>query len=88
LISYHQEVNETFIENAPKLKWIAWYATGVNSLPFETLKEKGIQLSNAGGVHAQQLTEFLFAYILDDYKELKEIYAEQQEKVYNRKRVT
>lgn len=88
LISYHPEVNETFIENAPKLKWVAWYATGVNSLPFETLKEKGIKLTNAGGVHAQQLTEFLFAYILDDYKELKEIYAEQQEKVYNHKRVT
>lgn len=88
LISYHPEVNETFIENTPKLKWVAWYATGVNSLPFKTLKEKGIKLTNAGGVHAQQLTEFLFAYILDDYKELKEIYAEQQQKVYNHKRVT
>lgn len=88
LITYHAEVNQTFIEKATNLKWIAWYATGVNTLPFETLNERGITLTNAGGVHAQQLTEFLFAYILDDYKELKEAYSEQQERIYNHKRVT
>ncbi|QHW36779.1 hydroxyacid dehydrogenase [Staphylococcus ursi] len=88
LISYHPEVDEAFIENAPQLKWIAWYATGVNPLPFEILKKREIQLTNAGGVHAQQLTEFLFAYILDDYKELKAIYEEQQARIYNHKRVT
>lgn len=88
LISYHPEVDAAFIENAPNLKWIAWYATGVNRLPFKTLKKREIQLTNAGGVHAQQLTEFLFAYILDDYKELKAIYEEQQARIYNHKRVT
>ncbi|MFB3176998.1 phosphoglycerate dehydrogenase [Staphylococcus pseudintermedius] len=88
LISYHPEVDAAFIENAPNLKWIAWYATGVNRLPFETLKKREIQLTNARGVHAQQLTEFLFAYILDDYKELKSIYEEQQARIYNHKRVT
>lgn len=88
LITYHQEVDEAFIQQSPSLKWIAWYATGVNTLPFQTLKEKNIQVTNAKGVHAQQLTEFLFAFILDDYKELKEVYEEQKQHEYNGKRVT
>lgn len=88
LLSYHQEVNETFIKQATNLKWIMWYATGVNALPFETLKAQHIQVTNAKGVHAQQLAEFLFAFILDDYKEMKETFREQQSKIYNHKRTT
>ncbi|MBI5974705.1 phosphoglycerate dehydrogenase [Staphylococcus canis] len=88
LITYHAEVDEAFIEAASNLKWIAWYATGVNALPLQKIKEAGISLTNAKGVHAQQLTEFLYAFILDDYKELKEVYNEQKEKVYNSKRTT
>lgn len=88
LITYHKEVDASFIQKAQNLKWIMWYATGVNTLPFESLKERKIQVTNAKGVHAQQLTEFLFAYILDDYKEMKETYEEQLSKVYNHKRTT
>ncbi|UXR73240.1 MULTISPECIES: phosphoglycerate dehydrogenase [unclassified Staphylococcus] len=86
LISYHGAVDEAFIDAAPKLKWIAWYATGVNSLPLEKLQERNIKLTNGKGVHAQQLSEWLFAFILDDYKQLKAAYEEQQSKIYNRKR--
>lgn len=88
LISYHGAVDESFIDAAPNLKWIAWYATGVNSLPLEKLHERGIKLTNGKGVHAQQLSEWLFAYILDDFKQLKAVYEEQLNKLYNRKRLT
>ncbi|QLK86362.1 phosphoglycerate dehydrogenase [Staphylococcus sp. 17KM0847] len=88
LISYHQVVDEQFIDDAVNLKWIAWYATGVNSLPLKKLRERGIRLTNAKGVHAQQLSEWIFAYILDDYKAMKEVYKEQQERQYNSKRLT
>lgn len=88
LLSYHADVNEAFLESAQNLKWIMWYATGVNALPLKQLKSKDILLTNAKGVHAQQLTEFLFAFILDDYKALKEAYEEQKNKTYNHKRMT
>lgn len=88
LLSYHADIDRTFIEEARNLKWIMWYATGVNALPLECLKENHIALTNAKGVHAQQLTEFLFAYLLDDYKALKETYVEQLNKIYNHKRTT
>ena len=35
LIGYDGEINERFIKSCPNLKWIAWYATGVNNLPLE-----------------------------------------------------
>ncbi|UXR77714.1 MULTISPECIES: phosphoglycerate dehydrogenase [unclassified Staphylococcus] len=86
LISYHGAVDAALIDAAPNLKWIAWYATGVNSLPLEKLRERNILLTNGKGVHAQQLSEWLFAFILDDYKQLKAVYDEQQQKIYNHKR--
>lgn len=88
LMTYHKEVDASFIDKAKNLKWLMWFATGVNTLPFDALRKRNIQVTNAKGVHAQQLTEFLFAYILDDYKEMKETYEEQLSKIYNHKRTT
>ncbi|MCS4487273.1 phosphoglycerate dehydrogenase [Staphylococcus americanisciuri] len=88
LISFHHAVDEAFIDASPNLKWIAWYATGVNSLPLDKLEQREIKLTNGKGVHAQQLSEWLFAYILDDYKQLKSVYQEQQDKIFNGKRIT
>ncbi|KIX91274.1 2-hydroxyacid dehydrogenase [Staphylococcus microti] len=88
LISYHSAVNAAFIEAAPNLKWIAWYATGVNSLPLDLLQKRGIKLTNGKGVHAQQLSEWLFAYILDDFKQLKAVYNEQKDRQFNGKRMS
>ncbi|EKU45240.1 phosphoglycerate dehydrogenase [Staphylococcus massiliensis] len=85
LISYHEAVDETFINECPNLKWIAWFATGVNSLPMDVLKEKDIQLTNAKGVHKRQLSEFILAYILDDYKLMKASYENQTKHVYDHK---
>ncbi|AVQ33368.1 hydroxyacid dehydrogenase [Staphylococcus muscae] len=87
LISYHGAVDGAFIDAAPNLKWIAWYATGINSLPLKKLQERNILLTNGKGVHAQQLSEWLFAFILDDYKQLKTAYSEQKQKIYNHKRI-
>lgn len=85
LIGYDGNLDETLLEDCPNLKWIAWYATGVNSLPLKYIKEHNITLTNSRGVQAKQLSEFIIAFILDDYKKMRTSYINQQNKIYDSK---
>ncbi|MDM7863780.1 NAD(P)-dependent oxidoreductase [Staphylococcus borealis] len=83
LIGYDGGVDANFINECPNLKWISWYATGVNSLPLETIKKRNIILTNSRGVQAKQVSEFVLAFILDDYKKMRTSYINQINKVYD-----
>lgn len=83
LISYDNKLDAAFIQECPELKWIAWYAAGVNKLPLQTIRDKNIILTNARGVHKVQISEYIFSYIMTDYKNVLAYYALQQEKGYH-----
>lgn len=85
LISYDNKVNETFINACKNLKWIAWYAAGVNHLPLEHINSRGIILTNARGVHKIQISEYILSYIMTDYKSVFDYYDLQQNKGYQTK---
>ncbi|HCG74275.1 MULTISPECIES: phosphoglycerate dehydrogenase [Staphylococcus] len=77
LIGYDGSIDEAFIEECKNLKWIAWYATGVNNLPLDYINERGIIVTNGRGVQAKQLSEYIIAFILDDYKKMRTSYENQ-----------
>lgn len=85
LIGYDGKINKEFLEECKNLKWIAWYATGVNNLPLDYIKERGIILTNGRGVQAKQLSEFIITFILDDYKKMRTSYENQLEHKYDSK---
>lgn len=85
LISNETSLSEEVLNKMPNLKWLMWYVAGVNTLPLDYLKERGIILTNARGVHKVQISEFIFAYLMEDYKNLQ-LYRElQQQKGYKTK---
>lgn len=45
------------IRQLPNLKWISSLTAGVDTYPLETLKEKGILLTNTSGLHASNIAE-------------------------------
>ncbi|NWK83880.1 hydroxyacid dehydrogenase [Staphylococcus sp. GSSP0090] len=83
LFGYDGKLDESFLTQCPNLYWIAWYATGVNKLPLEYISKHNIKLTNGKGVHAKQMSEFIFAYILDDYKKMRTSYINQKNKYYD-----
>lgn len=85
VIGYSGKADQAFFEGMPKLRWVAWYAAGVNNLPLDYFKEKDILLTNASGVHAKQMSQFIFAYILDDYKKMAISRRNQDQKIYDSK---
>ncbi|MBU6114437.1 phosphoglycerate dehydrogenase [Mammaliicoccus lentus] len=85
LVAYHSEVDETFLDKCKNLKLIAWFATGVNNLPLDYIDKRGIKLTNARGVHAIQIAEFIFGYIFNDIKLFKETYEAQKNHEFKHK---
>lgn len=83
LVGYDGNVDEDFLKNCPNLKWLAWFATGVNNLPLQYIKNNKILLTNGRGVQAKQLSEFVIAFILDDYKKMSISYENQKNHIYD-----
>ncbi|MBO1199810.1 phosphoglycerate dehydrogenase [Staphylococcus simiae] len=83
LVGYDSKVDESFLKSCPNLKWLAWFATGVNNLPLQYIKDNNILLTNGRGVQAKQLSEYILAFILDDYKKMPLSYENQRKHIYD-----
>ncbi|MCG0275983.1 MAG: D-2-hydroxyacid dehydrogenase [Thermosediminibacteraceae bacterium] len=73
-----------FIEAADKLKWIQSLSAGVERLPFDLVKEKGIIVTNTSGIHKVPISELVFGYMLMFARGLIRFYKQQQKKIWNK----
>ncbi len=62
---------------APRLRWIQMTGAGLDKLDHELIKERGILVSNASGIHAVPIAEYVFAFMLDMGYRIPEILALQ-----------
>lgn len=46
-----------YYDMAPNLKWVFIMAAGVDGVPFDKLSDRGIPVSNAGGIHISFMSE-------------------------------
>ena len=65
------------------LKWVQFFAAGVDSLPLQEMKEKGVFLTNASGVHAAPIAETMFAMILAFARGIDTSLADQKRRVWS-----
>lgn len=78
----------SFIRRMPNLKWIQVLSAGIEKLPLEEIRQKGIMLTNARGIHGIQMAEYTLAMILNLVRRNYIIYENQQKKIWdNRVRV-
>ncbi|GAB6927029.1 phosphoglycerate dehydrogenase [Paenibacillus sp. JCM 10914] len=64
LIGWSRRMQDEVLLPDSKLKWIQAWSAGVDKMPLEEFEEKGIQLTNASGVHSIPITEHILAMIL------------------------
>ncbi|WP_301107670.1 D-2-hydroxyacid dehydrogenase [Sporosarcina sp.] len=74
------DLTEAIVEKAVALKWVMVAAVGVNDLPLQALKQKGVIVTNARGVHKAPLAESVLAHLLSLERGLPGIYERQAEK--------
>ena len=63
----------------PNLRWIHSLMTGHDHIPLEELRRRGIRLTNGAGTAATEIAEFVIARILEHWKRLPQMAAQQVE---------
>lgn len=61
---------DRYLEIAPNLKWIQSISAGIDLFPLEKLKERGIKLTSASGIHRVPASEYALGCILLFSKQL------------------
>lgn len=84
-VTFGFDTTADLIEKMKKLKWIQCMSTGIDMLPFETLKERNILLTNVTGIHGIPIAEYVMAVILNDRIDGFRLYEQQKNKIWKRK---
>ncbi|WP_270182612.1 D-2-hydroxyacid dehydrogenase [Alkalihalobacillus sp. CinArs1] len=85
LVTYGEDVQEEHIYKAKKLKWIMVLSAGVELLPFNTIKERGIFVTNARGIHRIQMAEYTVWAMLMTARNTKELLANEASNTWNKR---
>ncbi|GAB3042451.1 D-2-hydroxyacid dehydrogenase [Virgibacillus ainsalahensis] len=71
LVTYGGDLDHEFIEQASNLKWIMVLSAGIDQLPSEIIRRKGILVTNARGIHKIQMAEYVISMLLQVYRQAK-----------------
>ncbi len=64
LIGWSKTIADDVLQEDSHLKWLQTWSAGVDTLPLDRLKERGVLLTSASGVHAVPISESIFAMML------------------------
>ncbi|MCA0989397.1 D-2-hydroxyacid dehydrogenase [Guptibacillus algicola] len=85
LITYGEDVARKHIQKAKQLKWIMVLSAGVELLPFKEIKERGIFVTNARGIHSIQMAEYTLWAMLVTARNTKELLANESSNTWNKR---
>ncbi|SES38259.1 D-2-hydroxyacid dehydrogenase [Salisediminibacterium halotolerans] len=84
LITYGEDLTDRHIAVAEKLQWIMVISAGLDKMPFEAIKQKGITVTNATGIHAVPMAEYALAVMLQTARQTKTIIEQEKNKLWDR----
>ncbi len=80
LLTYGDDLTTKIITKMPKLKWVMVISAGVERLPFTAIKDQGITVTNARGIHKIPMAEYTIAMMLQVTKQTRKLWDSQQQK--------
>ena len=85
LFDFPQHERFPLLDLAPKLRWVQTSSAGVGPLVHRLgLQDSDLIVTTASGIHAQPLTEFVFAALLFHTKKIAQLQRDQRVKAWNR----
>jgi phosphoglycerate dehydrogenase-like enzyme len=75
---YGQERFRQLLDGAPHLRWVHSWSAGVESLPMDELRRRGIVLTNAAGVYAIPIAEWVLTAMLMAVKRVHALHDAQR----------
>ncbi|WP_284141585.1 MULTISPECIES: D-2-hydroxyacid dehydrogenase [unclassified Virgibacillus] len=69
LVTYGEDLNEKLLDQAKNLKWIMVISAGMDQMPFEAIQKRDIIVTNARGIHAVPMSEYVISMLLHVYRQ-------------------
>lgn len=79
LLSYGDQIDATFLDRCPNLKWVQAFQSGVELFPMEELRKRNITLTNILGIHSIPMSEYVLSMILYFVRDFPRFLANQKE---------
>ncbi|GIO31985.1 MULTISPECIES: D-2-hydroxyacid dehydrogenase [Paenibacillus] len=70
ILGWSKTIAEEALREYSKLKWVQTWSAGVDTLPLERLRDKGVLLTSASGVHAIPISESIIGMMLSFSRQL------------------
>ncbi|MDA5388674.1 NAD(P)-dependent oxidoreductase [Loigolactobacillus backii] len=85
VLGWEQQLGERLLHlTDSKLKWVQTYSAGVDDLPLDELRQKGVLVSNVSGIHAEPIAESVFGMLLFATRGFKLAVDQQAQHVWHR----
>ncbi|WP_306807288.1 D-2-hydroxyacid dehydrogenase [Mesobacillus jeotgali] len=84
-LTYGEDLTEALVEKANKLKWIMVMSAGLDRMPFDACKKRGILVTNVRGIHKIPMAEFTLGMMLQHVKQMKSLWSNEQSRTWERK---
>ena len=83
IAGWKKEMKESTLQDGSSLKWLQTWSAGVNNLPLKELQIRNVQLTSANGVHANPISETIFALMLGLTRKIHTYVKNQQTKTWH-----
>ncbi|MBB5175072.1 NAD(P)-dependent oxidoreductase [Texcoconibacillus texcoconensis] len=84
LITYGEDLKDEHIERAKNLTWIMVISAGIDQLPAEAIKERGIIVTNVRGIHGIPMAEYSIAMMLQVARQTKTLIEKEKKHEWDR----
>lgn len=78
-VAFILDMPDYIFDAFPNLRWIHSLKTGHDHIPLDELRRRNIRLTNGAGTAATEIAEFVIARILEHWKRLPQMAAQQAE---------
>jgi phosphoglycerate dehydrogenase-like enzyme len=85
IVTMGEDLTDRHIELSQRLKWIMVTSAGLEKMPFESIRKKGILVTNARGIHKIPMAEFTLGLMLQFAKQLQSVLKQEEEGVWSRR---
>lgn len=84
LLTYGEDLTDELVENADQLKWIMVLSAGMDRMPFTTIEEKGIIVTNSRGIHKGPMAEYAISMLLQVSRQEKLLFEQEEAHKWDR----
>ena len=88
MITYGLKEDWIHLNEMTNLKWIQVFQTGIEHVPLEAIKSRGIPMTNVRNIYGEPISEYVMSIILYEIKHLERFIENKRMKKYDRSILT